>query len=88
MAEEKESVYVIPLIKTKAVPTTERANRALKEVRAYVARHMKAEEDSIWIDPRLNEAIWARGITAPPSKVRVKAVRFEDDLIEVSLPTE
>ncbi len=88
MAEEKESVYVIPLIKTKAVPTTERANRALKEVRAYVARHMKAEEDSIWIDPKLNEAIWARGITAPPSKVRVRAVRFEDGLIEVSLPTE
>ncbi len=88
MADEKESVYVIPLIKTKAVPTTQRANRALKEVRAYVARHMKADEDSIWIDPKLNEAIWARGITAPPSKVRVKAVRFEDDLIEVSLPTE
>jgi len=88
MADEKESVYVIPLIKTKTVPTTERANRALKEVRAYVARHMKADENSVWIDPKLNEAIWARGITAPPSKVRVKAVRFEDGLVEVSLPTE
>ncbi len=88
MAEDNESVYNIPLIKTKTVPTTERSNRAIKEIRAYVARHMKAEEDSVWIDPKVNEAIWARGITAPPSKVRVKAVRFEDGLVEVSLPSE
>ena len=85
---DNESVYIIPLIKTKTVPTTERSNRAIKEIRAYVARHMKAEEDSVWIDPKVNETIWARGITAPPSKVRVKAVRFEDGLVEVSLPTE
>lgn len=88
MAEENESVYIIPLIKTKTVPTTERSNRAIKEIRAYIARHMKADEDSVWIDPKVNETIWARGITAPPNKVRVKAVRFEDGLIEVSLPTE
>jgi len=85
---DNESVYTIPLIKTKAVPTTERSNRAIKEIRAYVARHMKAEEDSVWIDPKVNEAIWARGIPAPPNQVRVKAVRFEDGLVEVSLPTE
>lgn len=85
---DNESVYIIPLIKTKAVPTTERSSRAIKEIRAYVARHMKAEEDSVWIDPKVNESIWARGISAPPSKVRVKAVRFEDGLVEVSLPSE
>lgn len=88
MAEEKESVYNIPLIKTKAVPTTERSRRAIKEIREYIARHMKTEEDSVWIDPQVNEAIWSHGKTAPPSKVRVKAVRFEDGLVEVSLPSE
>ncbi|NLX48095.1 MAG: 50S ribosomal protein L31e [Euryarchaeota archaeon] len=88
MAEENESVYIIPLIKTKMVPTTERSNRAIKEIRAYVARHMKAEEDSVWIDPKVNEAIWDRGKSSPPSKVRVKAVRFEDGLVEVSIPAE
>ncbi len=88
MAEEKESVYNIPLIKTKMVPTTGRSNRAVKEIRAYVARHMKADEKDIWIDPKVNETIWARGRTAPPGKMRVKAVRFEDGLVEVSLPSE
>jgi len=88
MAEETESVYIIPLIKTKTVPTTERSRRAVKEIRAYIAHHMKAEEKDVWIDPKVNESIWARGKTAPPSKVRVKAVRFEDGLVEVSLPAE
>jgi len=88
MAEETESVYNIPLIKTKTVPTTERSRRAVEEIRGYIARHMKAEEKDVWIDPKVNEAVWARGKTAPPSKVRVKAVRFEDGLVEVSLPSE
>jgi large subunit ribosomal protein L31e len=88
MAEQSESVYNIPLIKTKTVPTTQRSKRAIKEIRSYVARHMKAEEKDIWIDPQVNESVWARGITAPPGKVRVKAVRFEDGLVEVSLTNE
>ncbi|MCG7844361.1 MAG: 50S ribosomal protein L31e, partial [Methanomassiliicoccales archaeon] len=61
MAEEKESVYNIPLIKTKTVPTTERSRRAIKEIREYIARHMKTTEDDVWIDPKVNESIWARG---------------------------
>ena len=65
---ENESVYIIPLIKTKTVPTTERSNRAIKEIRAYVARHMKAEEDSVWIDPKVNEAIWHSATQGSPQK--------------------
>ncbi|MCG7844085.1 MAG: 50S ribosomal protein L31e [Methanomassiliicoccales archaeon] len=75
-------------MKTKTVPTTERSRRAIKEIREYIARHMKTEEGDVWIDPKVNEAIWAHGKTAPPSKVRVKAVRFEDGLVEVSIPSE
>ena len=47
---------------------------------------MKVSEDDVWIDKGLNEAIWARGITNPPIHITVKAVKFEDDLVEVSLP--
>jgi large subunit ribosomal protein L31e len=46
------------------------------------------EEKEVWLDYRLNELIWSRGIENPPRKVRVKAIRFEDGLIEVSLPEE
>ena len=51
-------------------------------------KFMKAEEDKIWIDHRLNEAIWANGIQHPPMHITVKAVKFEDGLVEVSLPED
>ena len=98
MVEELERIYTIPLTVTKQVPRTKRAPRAIKEIKEFVRKHMmektsvKAEDDveqkDVWVDYRLNELIWSRGIESPPSKVRVKAIRFEDGLIEVSLPEE
>lgn len=85
---ETEKVYIIPLRVAKRVPRTHRAQRAVTEVRKYIARHMKAEPDKIWLDNPVNEVIWARGIQKPPSKVRVKAVKFDDGVVEVSLPEE
>lgn len=85
---EDERLFTIPLRKAKAVPRTKRAKRAIKELRSYVARHMKALEDDVWIDTHVNEAIWARGIQKIPSRIRVKAIKFEDGLVEVSLPEE
>ena len=91
-----ERVFTIPLTITKRVPKTKRAPRAIKEIKDFVNKHMgqkgKASDDEekkdVWVDYRLNELLWARGIENPPSKVRVKAIRFEDGLIEVSLPEE
>ncbi len=98
MVEELERVYTIPLTVTKHVPRTKRAPRAIKEIKEFVRKHMmektsvKSDDDAevkdVWVDYRLNEMIWSRGIESPPSKVRVKAIRFEDGLIEVSLPEE
>ncbi len=98
MVEEIERVFTIPLKVTKVVPRTKRAPRAIKEIKDYVRRHMaghvseedeeKEEQKDVWVDYRLNELIWSRGIENPPSKIRVRAIRFEDGLIEVSLPEE
>ncbi len=98
MVEELERVYTIPLTVTKQVPKTKRAPRAIKEIKEFVRKHMmektskKTDDDSekkdVWVDYRLNELIWSRGIEHPPSQFRVKAIRFEDGLIEVSLPDE
>lgn len=82
--EEEERILNIPLRKTKTVPRTKRAKRAITEIKEYVMRHLKAEEKDIWIDGRLNELIWSRGIQKPPSMVKVKAIKFEDGLVEVS----
>jgi len=86
--EEEERILNIPLRATKAAPRTKRAKRAVSEIREHVMRHLKADEEDVWIDGALNERIWNRGIQNPPSKIRVKAIKFEDGLVEVSLAEE
>jgi len=85
MAEEIERIYVIPLKKigyksSKAAPT------AVKRVKGYLTRHMKVEEKNIWIDDSLNTALWSKGRYKMPSKIRVKAVKFDDGVVEAYLP--
>lgn len=86
MAEER--TITVPLRITRITPRTKRANRAISEIRAHIAQHMKAEESQVWIDTAVNEAVWERGIQKPPRKITVRAVRLDDGLVEVSLPVE
>ncbi len=86
MADEIERVITVPLKATKMAPRSRRAKRAVKEVREFIARHMKAEEDKVWIDTKLNEKLWERGIQNPPSRISVKAKKFDDGTVEVTLP--
>ena len=47
MADDiKERIYTIPLRKTKRAPRTKRAPTAIREVKAFVTKHMKPEDDN------------------------------------------
>jgi large subunit ribosomal protein L31e len=84
--EELEREFVIPLRPSQHQPSRRRrAGHALETVRRFIVRHMKGKSEDVWIDPHLNEYIWERGIQHLPRQVRVKAIRFEDGLIEVDL---
>jgi|SRR5579863_2257854 large subunit ribosomal protein L31e len=84
--EELEREFIVPLRASQHQPSRRRrAGHALTTVRRFVSRHMKGAIEDVWIDPRLNEYIWERGIQHIPRQVRVKAIRFEDGLIEVDL---
>ena len=85
MAEEIERIYVIPLKKT-FFRSSVAAPTAVKKVKTFLTRHMKVEEDKIWIDDSLNETLWSQGKYHMPSKIRVKAVKFDDGVVEVYLP--
>lgn len=84
--QELERIYTIPLRKVKAGSRNKAANRAVREVRTFLSKHMKS--DDIWLDDGINETIWARGMYQVPSKIRVRAVKFVDGVVEVSLPEE
>jgi len=90
MAEDmEERILVVPLRKLADQPRTRRANKAIKLIRSHIARHMKAQEEHIWIDTPVNEEIWKMGRENPPVRIRVKAIKFKDqDLVEVTLPEE
>ena len=78
-----ERQYTIPLRIVLRVPRWRRAARAIRFVRAFIARHMKAEE--VKIDPKVSEYIWSRGAKKPPRRVKVKAIKYRDGLVRVEL---
>ena len=85
MAEEIERIYVIPL-KKNGFKSSKAAPSAVKRVKNYLTRHMKVEEKDIWIDDSLNNALWSKGKYKMAGKIRVKAVKFDDGVVEAYLP--
>lgn len=92
MAEKTESKvereYIIPLRNEwRKVANYRRTGRAVKEIKKFIARHMKVPErdtDKVKLDQWLNQEVWFRGRKKPPAKIKVKAIK-EGDIIRVEL---
>jgi large subunit ribosomal protein L31e len=73
----EEKTYTIPLRHVWTVtPRGMRAPRAARDVKAYVARHMKAED--VALSNEINSQVWARGINKPPRRITVRAVKDKE----------
>jgi len=73
----EERIYTIPLRHTWVVTARgKRAPRAVRDVRDFVARHMKAED--VAVSNEVNNALWKRGINKPPRKMKVRAVKDKE----------
>jgi large subunit ribosomal protein L31e len=77
--EFDERVMTVPLRKLGAEPKHKRADKAMSLIRDHLAQHFNVEGDAVRLDPSINEAIWAKGRSNPPSKLRVRAARFEEE---------
>lgn len=96
--EEKpllERTYTIPLRKdVLKAPRYKRAEKAVRVIRAFLAKHMKVAErdiNKIKLDPWLNRALWIRGIKKPPYKITVKVTKDAEGNVKVefiSLPAK
>jgi large subunit ribosomal protein L31e len=75
----EERVITVPLRKVKAEASQKRADRAMTIIRSHLAKHFSVDEDVVRLDPSINETVWERGRSKPPSKLRVRAARFEED---------
>jgi large subunit ribosomal protein L31e len=84
--KELERIYIISLRRAKIGPTSRAAPRAIDDVRHYLMKHMKVEEKNVWIDDSLNRELWAHGKFWVPKKIRIRAVKFDDGVVEATLP--
>jgi large subunit ribosomal protein L31e len=72
----EERLYTVPLGKTRYSPYYKRSTRAIRLIRSFFTRHMKAERVIITKD--LNELIWVNGIRNPPRRVKVRATKDDE----------
>ncbi len=79
----EERIYTVPLQKVIYKPKYMRAEKAIRILRQFITRHMKPEE--IIIDPKVNEAIWARGIKNPPRRIKIRATKDSEGVVRVYL---
>ncbi|WP_435360046.1 50S ribosomal protein L31e [Haloarchaeobius sp. DFWS5] len=75
----EERVVTVPLRDATAEPKHKRADKAMTLIREHLAQHFKVESEQVRLDPSINEAIWSRGRKKPPSKLRVRAARFDEE---------
>ena len=84
-----EREYTVPLRKGfLKVPEYKKANKAVKTLKEFLARHMKVYDRDlrkIKLDIELNNEIRFRGMKKPLSKVKIRAVKFDDGIVRVSL---
>jgi large subunit ribosomal protein L31e len=75
----EERVVTVPLRDLQAEPKHERAGKAMTLIRDHLAQHFSVDGEAVRLDPSINEDVWARGQKQPPSKIRIRAARFEED---------
>jgi len=81
-----ERVYSIRLKhKMKRYPRWLRAKKAMRYIRLFLSRHMKTDPDKVKIDPSINEKVWEGGAQKPPARIRIRAVKFDDGVVEAEL---
>jgi large subunit ribosomal protein L31e len=82
----KEQIYIIPLRDVKKAPRWKRSSRAIKDIRAFLEKHMKSSD--VKMDSSINERVWARGSQKPPRSIRIRAMKFEDGQVQAELAEE
>ncbi|MFA4982641.1 MAG: 50S ribosomal protein L31e [Candidatus Micrarchaeia archaeon] len=81
-----ERIYTIPLAGAFEYVRTKRARRAVKIVRAFALRHMKAEEAKV--SEGVNAEIFRDGMQKPPRRLKVRIIKDEAGVAKVWLVGE
>ncbi|MBI2138181.1 60S ribosomal protein L31 [Candidatus Woesearchaeota archaeon] len=79
-----ERIYIVPMRKAfLSAPNWKRTPRAVRALRAFILRHMKATK--VIIGKHLNQKMWGRGIKHPPHKVKIECKKDEEGVVFAEL---
>ncbi|HLI45642.1 MAG TPA: 50S ribosomal protein L31e [Geobacterales bacterium] len=67
---KEERILILNLRDSKKAPILKRGKKAVNLVRELTKKYTKQKE--VWIDSKLNEKIWEKGVKKPPSKVKLR----------------
>ncbi len=73
-----ERIYTVPLGEAYEYVRTKRTRRAVKLLRKFIGKHMKAEDEDIILSIALNNYLWKRSMQKPPRRVKVRLIKEED----------
>lgn len=79
----EERVFTVPLDHAWVAPIKNRVPRTIRILREFTKKNMKADE--VHIGQEVSEKLWSRGIEGAPRKIRIRAVRDEDNVVTVHL---
>ncbi len=84
--DKREAIYTIPVYRVYWGRRTNRAARAVRLVRKFIARHFGVDEEKVKIHNNVNEYLWSRSIEKPPRRITVRAVKDpETGIVKVML---
>lgn len=81
-----ERTYTIPLRKEfRKAPRYRRAKKAVNAVKAFLMKHMKADEKNLKLGKYLNLELWKHGMKNPPCRVRINVTKDEKGIVKAEL---
>lgn len=84
-----EREYVVPLRKEwLKAPYYRRAKKAVKALKEFLVKHMKIYDRDlrkVKVDIYLNNEMRFRGMKYPPAKIKIKAIKYDDGIVEAKL---
>lgn len=86
MANTLKRQYNVPLRSSfiKAVKY-KKTNKAVKSLKEFISKHMKADIKNVKLGQHVNETLWARGDCKPPHHVLVDCEKNEEGIVKVEL---
>ena len=87
--QKEDKVVIIPLRhQSRKSAKNMRKNRAIREIRAFLARHMRTEPSKVSISQQLNEFLWKGGLHNTPPKIKVRVSTDEEGKVSARLMDE